>query len=117
MSEQAKVNNAMKAVRHMLDQIQQRPDLMYYLAHTEAHSLLCQAEAEGLGIGDWREVEEVRLRDSQPSYRRRAPDALRLKWENEFYEMEIGKLTSNYGEMTERLHDHVNMKTGEYFNH
>jgi hypothetical protein len=40
----------------MLDQIKQRPDLLYLLAHTEAWAKLCKAEAERTR----RPVEEVR---------------------------------------------------------
>ncbi len=67
------------AVKHILDQIQENPDVRYYCGWgTQIFYLLILAEAAHLGkpLAD---VEEWRRTDRQPSYRRREPEVLRLR--------------------------------------
>lgn len=70
-----------RAVKYALDRSQTDPDFGYYCGPgTQVFYLLVQAEAEHLGrpLAD---VEAERARDLQPSYRRREPEAVRLREE------------------------------------
>ena len=74
---------AHEAVKYMLDQIQENPDVRYYCGPgTQMFWLLVQAEAAHVGQ-PVEEVERARRRDTQPSYRRREPEAVRLREERD----------------------------------
>lgn len=67
------------AVQHVLDQIQENPDVRYYCGYgTQVFYLLVRAEALHLGK-PLDEVEAERKQDRQPSYRRREPEVHRLR--------------------------------------
>jgi hypothetical protein len=67
------------AVKHVLDQIQENPDVRYYCGWgTQIFYLLIRAEAAHLGK-PLEEIENERMNDRQPSYRKREPEVLRLR--------------------------------------
>jgi hypothetical protein len=59
-----------KAVKYLLDAVQQDPDLAHVMLHTQGHALLIEAEAVRLGE-PVEAVEARRTQDRQPAYRRR----------------------------------------------
>lgn len=68
-----------QAVKYMLDRIQDNPDVRYYCGFgTQMFYLLIRAEAAELGK-PLAEVEVARRQDTQPSYRRREAEVLRLR--------------------------------------
>jgi hypothetical protein len=79
------------AVRYALNRGQTDPDVAHLVLGSEMHERLIAAEAAYLGE-PVQDVRERRCRDLQPSYRKREPDLVLLRRENEALEGEVARL-------------------------
>jgi hypothetical protein len=67
-----------QAVKYLLDRIQNDANLRYHMLHTQAFTLLVEAEAARLGM-PIDAVRDKREQDAQPDYARRRPDLVEAR--------------------------------------
>ena len=67
-----------RAVKYLLDRIQQDANLRWYMLDTQALALMCEAEAFRLGK-EIETISESRSKDLTPERHRREPDAVKLR--------------------------------------